>query len=565
MGANTITPPPGFILDDEVVPPKGFVLDDESQSQEQPDFAETIAPTARVAEEWLNTQLGVGEPDTVYPRASEAELEATRRVMAGPRLGPSGKPLLSDAMELGTVPEEGRDIRLRLGGPQGRDTKVERGAKNLANQLLLSDIEQARPSSGMVNAVTGMSGVMDEFQKLEDAGEISPDMSFWKGLKAFPKMWWAMTKGYYSPSSRQEQAEAHEMLRQHRTPVDFDIPAPETTGERMVDAGTGLAAFITRVTVAKRLLPASLNKMPNLQRAMAWEMTNTDGLPGESALMAGTMGALGSLPANMPLTKAGRTLLQSGALSSAVYVRGGDTVDMAIAAMIPPTFGLISTAKGRISDVKMVRSWENAPSTAFIKNVPRATKIRYARTLRAMYNLKGRMRKNTPDTPLSQQGRNNRHNERLYKSFEKAHGQSVDTFLKEANAAFEASKPSGATQIGTRPDEIPQPGARGPIYPRQQPKAKLPGDIDQGRAATPVTPVPVSATKPPQPTVEQPVTLEKAKPPTPVEPRKAPTPEAEPPTPPVKAVTQYSQSAGLGGRVSVNGQGSSTGFRQDGL
>ncbi len=77
-----------------------------------------------------------------------------------------------------------------------------RAAKNFANRLILSDIEKARPSSGMVDSVAGMSQIMDNFDKLEDEGVINPDMGFLQGLKAFPKMWWAVTKGYYAPQSQ---------------------------------------------------------------------------------------------------------------------------------------------------------------------------------------------------------------------------------------------------------------------------------------------------------------------------------------------------------------------------
>lgn len=332
-----------------------------------------------------------------------------------------------------------------------------RAAKNFANRLILSDIEKARPSSGMVDSVVGMSKIMDNFQNLEDEGVIDPGMGFWQGLKAFPKMWWAVTKGYYAPESQAERSAAHDQLKKYRGAAEFDIPTPETVGEKVVDAATGLAAFVTRVAITKKILPASLNKYPNLQRAMSWELTNTEGLPGESAAMAGVMGSIGQIPAGTNLTKAGRLFLQSGALGGITAVKGGDKVDIAIASLIPFAFGALDAARGGISDTQMVKSWRQ--KLPFTRDIPMNTSIRYAKALRQMYRTKGQMEKvpgRSEKINIKEAARVRKNiirNEKLTKQWEKQHGHAVDQFMVKANDAFRK-----AGGIGDQPfaEPIPQ-------------------------------------------------------------------------------------------------------------
>lgn len=409
------------------------------------------------------------------PESISPEQEARRQVLPGPKF-PGGTP--QDTRAQITETDDQRPIDASLTG---------RAAKNFANRLILSDIEKARPSSGMVDSVAGMSQIMDNFQNLEDEGVIDPGMGFWQGLKAFPKMWWAATKGYYAPQSQAERSAAHDQLKKYRGAAEFDIPTPETVGEKVVDAATGLAAFVTRVAITKKILPATLNKYPNLQRAMSWELTNTEGLPGESAAMAGVMGSIGQIPAGTNLTKAGRLFLQSGALGGITAAKGGDKVDIAIASLIPFAFGALDAARGGISDAQMVRSWRQR--LPFTRDIPMNTSIRYAKALRQMYTTKGQMQKvpgrseKVNIKEAAQVRKNIIRNEKLTKQWEKQHGHAVDQFMVKANDAFRKAGGFGDQPFAEPIPQIPGTVAAEPGRPTRDLQAthRMPdGSIMQG-------------------------------------------------------------------------------------
>ena len=174
-----------------------------------------------------------------------------------------------------------RDVGFTLPRSQSpRDSLVKRGLKQSANQLILSDIERGRPSTAITKNIVGLGAALEGAAKIKSPEEFDK-LSTWGKIAALPEMMLAARKGYYAPDARKISDAAEEALKIYRGSVDFDISAPVNAGEKAVDIGTGLGAFITRTALTRRVFPAGMNKYPNLLRALSFEMANTDGKPGE--------------------------------------------------------------------------------------------------------------------------------------------------------------------------------------------------------------------------------------------------------------------------------------------
>ncbi|MHC4608500.1 MAG: hypothetical protein ACYTAF_16435, partial [Planctomycetota bacterium] len=546
---------------------------------EQESVAETIGPTARLAEEWLNTQLGVGEPDTVYPRASE---------MAGPRLGPSGKPLLSDAMELGTVPEVGRNINseatvasplrriespgIDIYGP-GDITKEQastavRGAKQLGWDIgKAAKFRVTGPTHGadLIPIMGGVIGMAEHARILEAANRLS-----WKNP--------ATGEGYdYTKPIRPEQMMPGAL---------GSIPARYRT--RAQDE-KGMAEIFVRVEKQAKLDSTFSGKLAQgLIQLPVWmtEFALTGGLEsmgnqaakkvGQRILKQYVTSRTGSRAVRLAGWTAGAVTRASVGLSPRVAEKTferqvnvqvlddeqegwatsfakawGDTVIEAASEEAGQTLTKIPvkavnlTRFGRKMTSALQRAWMKATG---------GTAGQFGRRMaqRGGYsNIIGEIGEERLGTALRAitkvdnfgLGKESTRMDRLKAGLiQDAQNIGVEVIVLSVPMAGQVALgtmrnpplgPSGkpllsdAMELGTVP-----------VGPEGQPvetAEKMLGEF--GIEPTQEEISAVSEAKPPQRTVEQPVTLEKAKPPTPVEPRKAPTPEAEPPTPPVKAVT----------------------------
>jgi len=220
-------------------------------------------------------------------------------------------------------------VQQKVGGLAGR------AGKQFGNKAILEDIEKARPSSGAVNAVTNMLAWQEEAERLG----LSPEgekVTFWEGLKAVPKLvasgWLAALK----PEHRAKAVQTQQALEKERGSVAFDVEPAETKAEKAVDITAGLGAFISRVMVAKKLLPSG-TVLPD---AVAWEIvTQMDGgLPGEGATTRGALGAIGQIPTASLAGKVGKTAAESALFAGKTAAQGGSGEDIAIAALLPVAF-----------------------------------------------------------------------------------------------------------------------------------------------------------------------------------------------------------------------------------
>src|SRR5690554_6067096 len=215
----------------------------------------------------------------------------------------------------------------------------ERAAKVFVNNLILEDIERARPSTAIAEgaAVMGDAASYIEGKEREAGGELST----WQKVKATPGLWWKMTKSMFGGSAdraRQELKEAGRRTGQRGT-ATFDVPQAQGLAETGVDVAAGLGAFLVRLWVADRVtkkLP--IPDVKSLQQALAWELVNTQGKPGEGALMSGALGALGKLKGDKALQQWLVTGGQSTAMGGLVLAQGGEIEDAIIAAAVPVVF-----------------------------------------------------------------------------------------------------------------------------------------------------------------------------------------------------------------------------------
>lgn len=208
---------------------------------------------------------------------------------------------------------------------------AERGVAQFANQAVLEDIEQARPSTTAARGIGMFQSVEKDLQGTAfDAGS---DSSFLEQVRDLPRLWWSLVKGYYGESP----AEAEAAIREARGDVTFDVPPAETVGEKVTDAGAGLAAFLARLVAIKKLTPAEIPA--SLRGAVTFELENaaSGGIPGQGALMGGALQGIGNLPGKGLTGELGKMAAESAlfAGTTAAFHPDADAVDILIAAAIP--------------------------------------------------------------------------------------------------------------------------------------------------------------------------------------------------------------------------------------
>ncbi len=219
--------------------------------------------------------------------------------------------------------------------PVSRPGLLERTGKQFANRLILEDIERNRPSSTLARGLPKLERGMANVDKA-----LGKDPKWYDVLNPvkFGKAWWGMTKGYYSKDTGEESdwsalADPEARAQAGLVPsMQFNVPPAETTAEKVVDVATGGAAFLTRLAITRKLIPASL-KGSTLGEMLAWEMENTQGPTGQGALMAITFKSLGGIEGPVKQWAA-----RSATLGGLTAVSGGDWEDIAIAATIPSWF-----------------------------------------------------------------------------------------------------------------------------------------------------------------------------------------------------------------------------------
>jgi len=302
-------------------------------------------------QQWPGQEVLRGANQFIMPEPGSGEDLAIRDPLSVPKslLGHTAPPGPADPQEpsglftdLLTVPEGqehpafSRRVqespRVDIYGPQDVWTSqgtsgprmglAERGAKGYANEALLDVIERNRPSTATLESVDVMNRAMQEANLPEQADT-------WSMIRSLPRLWWSITKNYYSPKTEV----ARESVQEMRPAVTFDVPEATTTGEKVVDVGAGLGGFLTQLLIAKKMIPATTV----LSDAVAWEVVNQagGGIPGQGAAMSGTLGAVGGTK----LPTAAKLGIESGLFAGLTASQGGDMEDILISAGIPVVMG----------------------------------------------------------------------------------------------------------------------------------------------------------------------------------------------------------------------------------
>ena len=393
MAANTINLPDGFVLDKQpsnINLPEGFVLDAPTEPFDpegsgydyesaikagiKPDetghwasrdpvtglilkgrghetFHKTIA-----GEEAAGYEIYKGEDGRYYSRPKPKSNSLSRITKdAFDRAGKIWDTSVELEVPLNLVelnmplypgePEDPYDTMPHTEVPEkNRMNLLERAGKQYANKLALETIEQNRPSSAAVESL----GIMSK--ALQDAG-LEDDMTFWEQVKSIPKLWWALTKSYYSPKDKAEREVAHTALKQLRPELDFDIPQAETVGEKTVDVGAGIGAFVSKLLITKKVLP------PNtvLSDAVAWEIVNQaeGGIPGQGAAMQGSLGLIGSIPTHGAKGTVLKLFGEGGLFAGMTAAEGGDIEDIAVSFLVPAALKAIRSAPGWAGETEL--------------------------------------------------------------------------------------------------------------------------------------------------------------------------------------------------------------------
>ena len=119
----------------------------------------------------------------------------------------------------------------------------------------------------------------------------------------------------------------------------FEVKPADGGLEKGVDIVAGLTAFISQLVITKRVLPAGT------PAPVVWEVQNqlSNGVPGQGAVMATTLGAIGKIPVRLPF----KVAAQSTIFASLTAQTGGEKEDIAVAALVPVVFAAVGMVKGK--------------------------------------------------------------------------------------------------------------------------------------------------------------------------------------------------------------------------
>lgn len=148
-----------------------------------------------------------------------------------------------------------------------------------------------------------------------------------------------------------------------------EVPQAETTGEKAVDVGAGIGAFVAQLAVLKKIVPAGTSEKT------LWELQNlmTGGTPGQGALMHSVFGIPGKvIPGTSKGAKVGRLALESGLLGGASAINQKlttgeiDWKEVAVNAGIPVALHSLGYVQHRIAkgDPKVLKAVEEVENKA---------------------------------------------------------------------------------------------------------------------------------------------------------------------------------------------------------
>lgn len=329
-------------------------------------FADIVAPkkkTGGMFADIIDKRTDTAEPEPPYVPQSQTVIKPTDQsvqiqpkktggMFAGILNRPEPAPVVTPQDQSWRLDESGRgQIRTdaaaipTVSQGQSRDSILTRAGKQYANKTVLEDIERNRPSSATLESVGTMQGA---FESLKDLPE---NPTFWQGVKSIPKIWWAITKSYYSPTKRGEREVAHAALKELRPDMDFDVPPPATIGEKAVDVGAGVGAFVTRLLATKKLLPKDMM----LSDAAAWEILNSaeGGIPGQGAATQGTLGLIGGIPTKTAIGGTAKVLGEGAVFGGMTAAEGGSTEDVIVATLLPAVLKGLKMAPGKIGETEL--------------------------------------------------------------------------------------------------------------------------------------------------------------------------------------------------------------------
>ena len=235
---------------------------------------------------------------------------------------------------------------------------AERAGEQFLNRLILQDVESAVKAPAVIASEIGRVVPHMEDAEFRATYELPEDQWPEKYQGFLGKMRWLMhnwTKGVpaaWEAGQRPwgfaaEPTEATVAARVGGPSPTFAVPPAETIGEKAVDVGAGLGAFLARLAVTRKLVPADLQGT-TVGTMLAWEMENTQGIPGEGAVMGLVLHSLGRLQELTPsrLAKLGVTAGESAIFMGIAKSQGADLTDTIIAGLIPPALRGFRAARG---------------------------------------------------------------------------------------------------------------------------------------------------------------------------------------------------------------------------
>ena len=376
MATTLTSPPPGFVLDKKPLPPSGFLLDKPEPEDSEIQTSSTILDLSKFGSKLTETEED--DIDTGLSEREPTEFEIYKDSLAQDGFGKDWEQLNIEeinVLQKQNVSAFGEKLRTDADYKSGYSdflvymlsqsikqhpeaSFLGRAAKQFTNSLVLDDLDTISRE--------GLGTTSNRFIAYRKVTKGAPyESGFMQAITDYKKQrtaeikaagtnsWWKLWKN--SPSL-QASLEAREVdlavfgKTGGRT-ISFDIPPPETWMERIAGSIGGVGAFITRLAVARKLIPFDMRGTP-LGEAIVWEAINTQGRPGGGALMSLVFGAIGSAKTLGTVTKVG---LQSGALASMTALGGGELEDILVSALIPVAMAGVGKIKG-----KAISKWESS-------------------------------------------------------------------------------------------------------------------------------------------------------------------------------------------------------------